>query len=302
MRAQSTSLEVDAFSKLKRSDFEYMRGLAVLLPALYVGLFEFFRHQWLEPIEPTWLATGWMGNIIAAFVVGIVVYIFVRFFANALQKSASELTRAREEAAVIVERQRIARQMHDTIAQTLFYLTVEMREVEELVLAERKEEAYNELETAREEIRAAHHKVRAVIADLREQAELENFGDAVRRTATELAQRLGMTVTCEVAGHVNLPLSSQQHVLAIIQEALINAQRHSHIQQATVRLITNGGDAIAEVSDEGVGFDSATIEREGRYGLTIMEERAQMAGGELSLVSTPARGTRVTVLLPGAAS
>lgn len=83
---------------------------------------------------------------------------------------------------------------------------------------------------------------------------------------------------------------------------LINAQRHSHVQHAMVRLITDGADAIAEVSDEGVGFDPATIQREGRYGLIIMEERAQMAGDKLSLDSTPGCGTRVTVRLPGATS
>jgi signal transduction histidine kinase len=292
--------EEGTFLRVKRPGFEHIRKLAVLLPALYVGLFEFLRHQWLEPILPGWLSIGWLGNMMAALVVAALVYLFVRFFTNKLQESASELSRACVEAAVVVERQRIAREMHDSIAQTLFYLTVELGEVEDLILAGQSTEAKSELRTAREEIRAAHHQVRAVITDLKQQAELEDFGEAVRRTATELAERLGMQVTCEVTGRVALPVSSRQHVLAIIQEALINAQQHSSTQHATIRLKAIEEDAIVEVSDEGVGFDPTTTPREERYGLAIMEERAQIAGGQLGLDSLPGHGTRVTVHLPGA--
>jgi len=265
-----------------------------------VGLFEFLRHQWLESVLPEWLGSGWLGNVAAAFVVAAIVYVFVRFFTNILQESASEVTRAHEEAAIVIERQRIAREMHDSIAQTLFYVTVELREVENLVASGQTEEAYNELCTVREEIRAAHHKVRAVIADLRQQAALQDFGEEVRRTATELAGRLGMKVTCEITGRVAVPISSRQHVLAIIQEALINSHRHSRTQHATIRLTTIGEDTIVEVSDEGAGFDPDTVPREGSYGLTIMEERAQMSGGQLRVESTPGHGTRVTVHLPEA--
>ncbi|HEX2054798.1 MAG TPA: ATP-binding protein, partial [Actinomycetota bacterium] len=168
--------------------------------------------------------------------------------------------------------------------------------------AGKSEEARSELRTAREETKAAYHQVRTVVADLRQQAELEDFGEAVRRTATELAERLGMQVTCEVAGRTTLPVSSRQHVLAIIQEALVNAHRHGHTRRATVRLTTNRKDAAVEVSDEGAGFDPGAVPREGRYGLIIMQERAQMAGGHLGLDSSPDRGTLVTVRLPGAAS
>lgn len=302
MGTRLTSSE-DSGSKAKRSPgFGGIRWLAVLLPALCVGLFEFLRHQWLASMLPGWLGTGWLGNVVGALVVAALVYVFVRFFTGVLRESALEAARAREEAAVVVERQRIAREMHDNIAQTLFYLAVKLRETDDLMAAGDSEEARGELRTAREEIRAAYHQVRAVVADLRQQAELEDFGEAVRRTAAELAERLEVQVTCEVAGRATLPVSSRQHVLAIVQEALINAHRHGHARRATVRLKALGEDTTVEVSDEGVGFDPGAVPQEGRYGLTIMEERAQMAGGQLGLDSSPERGTRVTVHLPGAAS
>lgn len=288
--------------RTKRLDFRRIRWLAVLLPALSVGLFEFLRHQWIGFMLPRWLDNGWPGNVAGALVVAAVVYGFVRFFTHVLQDSALEVARVREEAAIVVERQRIAREMHDSIAQTLFYLTVRLREVDDLVLAGESEEAHTELQMARREIKAAYHRVRAVIADLRQQAELEDFGKAVHRTASELAERLGVRVTCEVAGPTNLPPSSRQHVLAIIQEAVVNAHRHGQTRCAIVRLKTVGKETVIEVSDEGVGFDPGAIPQEGRYGLTIMEERAQMAGGRLDLDSVPGHGTRVTVYLPGASS
>jgi signal transduction histidine kinase len=294
--------EGDLGARAKRPGFGGIRWLAVLLPALTVGLFEFLRHQWLEPMLPEWLGAGWIGNAAAALVVAAVVYVFVRLFTGVLQESALEVTRAREEAAIVVERQRIAREMHDSVAQTLFYLTVKLREVEGLVSSGESEEAHRELRKVRGEIKAAYHQVRAVIADLKQQAEIEDFDETVRRTAIELAERLEVRVTYEVTGHAALSVSSRQHVLAIVQEALINAHRHGCARHATVRLKAVGRDVTVEISDEGAGFDPGAVPREGRYGLAIMEERARMAGGQLALDSVPGHGTRVTVYLPGAAS
>lgn len=163
------------------------------------------------------------------------------------------------------------------------------------------EEARDELRTAREETKAVHLRVRAVVADLREQAELEDFDAAVRRTTTELAEQLGVRVTCEIVGCADLSNAARQHVLAIIQEALVNAHRHGRARRATVRLETVGKDTTVEVRDEGTGFEPEVVDRGGRYGLTIMEERTQMAGGRLDLDSGNGHGTRVTVRLPGAA-
>jgi signal transduction histidine kinase len=303
VKMRFSSLKDGIGLRAKGPNFRRIRWLAVLLPTLSVGLFEFLRHEWLASVLPAWLGTGWAGNVVGALVVAAVVYVFVDFFTKALQESALEVTRAREEAAVAVERQRIARETHDDIAQALFYLTAKLREAEDLVAAGKDEEARGELWTARKETKAAHHRVREVVADLREQAELEDFDEAVRRTTTEVAEQLGVRVTCEVVGQAVLPVATRQHALAIVQEALVNAHRHGHTRRAAVRLKTVGKDTTIEVSDDGIGFEpEAVLHGDGRYGLTIMEERAQMAGGRLDLDSAPGNGTRVTVRLPGIAT
>lgn len=275
--------------------FRRIQVLAVLLPALSVGLFEYFRHRWLERLLP-----GVLGHLVGALVVASGVYGFVRIFISMIRRSALEVARAREEAAVTVERQRIAREMHDHVAQALFYTSVKLREVAALVEAGQRDQACRELQAILEgHLKDTYQRVRQVIADLRKQADREDFGAAVHRTATRVAGQLGLQVACTTEGRPALPAAAQQHLLAIIQEALTNAHRHGGARRATVRAHPVGRDLEVEVTDDGSGFDPAAVALDGRYGLTIMAERARMAGGELSLDAAPGRGTRVTVHVPG---
>lgn len=286
----------------EKRGFDRILWLAVLLPTFAIGSFEFLRHQLLAPVLPNWLGFGWFGNVIGTLVVAAVVFGFVRFFASSLSELTAEAARAREEAAVVMERQRIAREMHDGVAQTLFYLNAKLREVEGLVAAGDGEQARKELRTVEGDVLDAHRQVRTVISDLKEHAGAEDLGSAVRRTVAELADRLDVRVSCDLDGRATVPASSRQHLLAIIHEALANAHRHGRARSAAVRLKTNGGGLDVEVSDDGSGFDPEEVSDQGHFGLAIMEERAQMAGGELSLDSTPGLGTRVTVRLPEAVS
>ncbi len=109
-----------------------LRLLTVLLPAGAVGVSEFLRHQWLAHNFSGSLAEGWVGNVLGAVVVAGVVYGFVSVLGGLIQNSARETARAREQAAVLSERQRLAREMHDGVAQTLFYLGANLREVRAL--------------------------------------------------------------------------------------------------------------------------------------------------------------------------
>lgn len=209
-------------------------GAAVLLPALAVALFEFIRHQLAHEILPGWLGHGWAGNVLGALVVAGVVYGFVRFFAGVIGRSAAEAARAHREAAVIVERQRIAREMHDGVAQALFYLAVKLREVDGMLPATGADLAREELREAARNLNEAYGQVREAITDLKEQADLEDFGEAVRRAAPHGSQRIGLGVECRVEGEPDLPARSRQHLLAIVQEAVANARRHGKLRTVSV--------------------------------------------------------------------
>lgn len=270
------------------------------MPALAMGLFEFLRHAWLAPVFPLWLGSGWFGNVVGALVVAGTVYVFVRVFSRMIENSAVQAARAREEAAVLTERQRMAREMHDGVAQTLFYLTVKLREVDALMPSEGSEPARGELLEAETKLEETYGQVREVVADLKRQAELEDFPEAVRRAARLASERLGLQVDCRVDYGLDPAASHKQHLLAIIQEALSNARRHGHAKKALVRAQRAGEQLVLEVTDEGDGFNPDTAGGNGGYGLSIMAERAQMVGGELSVDSSPGHGACVTVRLPEA--
>ncbi len=276
-----------------------LRYFAILLPALSVGLFEFLRHQLLAAVLPAWLGHGWLGNVLAVVVVAGVVYGFVRVFARMIEGAVLEVARAREKVAVVVERQRLAREMHDGVAQTLFFLTVSLREASVFMENGEDERAQDELRTAEGQVKDAHRRVRAAIADLNEQAALEDFGESVRHVVARCAEPLGIRVECEVASLPDVVASSRKHLLAIVQEALTNARRHGGAEEASVRLRGVGDGLLLEVEDDGAGFDPASIPPNGHYGLAIMAERARMAGGELDVESAPGHGARVRVYLPG---
>lgn len=275
-----------------------VRWLAILLPALAIGAFEFLRHHWLEPVLPEWLGHGWPGSLLGAVVVGGATYGFARVFAGMVAESALAAARAREEAAVLVERQRIGREMHDGVAQALFYLTVKLDEVHDLVAAGDGEGAREELAAVREDVRATHGYVRSVISDLKRQAELEDLGEAVRRAAAETAERLRIDVACKVSEDISVPAATTRQLAAIVREALTNARRHGGAKRAVVAVKARGRGMELEVTDHGRGFDPDAVREGDHYGLAIMEERALAAGGELRLSSAPGSGTRVTVWVP----
>lgn len=290
--------------------FVRLRWLAVLLPTLAIGAFEFFRHEWLTHALPGWLAEGWPGSLLGALVVAGVVYGFVRVFSGLVRRSALETVEAREQTAVAIERQRIAREMHDGVAQTLFYLGANLREVGALVASGEDEEALGELRTAERHLKEAHERVRAAIADSLRGEGTEDLGEAVRRSTARTAGKLGLRVDCEIQAGLSVPAPCQRQILAIIDEALTNAHRHGEASGAVVRVGatggTNGGPngepnggLAVEVSDDGRGFDPGAEPNGESYGLTIMAERARMVNGDLRLASTPGQGSTVTVRIPG---
>lgn len=276
-----------------------LRWMAVLLPTLCVGLFEFLRHQLLTAVLPEWMGHGWVGNVMSALVVAAAVYFFVWVFAGMVGAAVMDAAQAREEAAVLTERQRIGREMHDGVAQALFYLRAKLSEVGDLMAAGERERTLAELRTAEEELENTHRLVRAAISDLKQHPEVRRFDEALRHATSGLAGRMALRLMCEAeAACASLSAPAQRHLLAIVQEALTNAHRHGNARSASVNVGTAEETLIVEVSDDGSGFDLDAVPRDGRYGLVIMEERARIIGGTLLLDSAPGLGTRITVSLP----
>ena len=210
--------------------------------------------------------------------------------------------------AVVEERARLAREMHDSLAQVLAYVNTKAQAVEKLLHRQRFDEASRQIEQLSAATRDVYLDVREGILALRSQpsrgrtleGSLRDFLDSWQEQCG-VAASLDMTSELEVSPAVELQL------MRIIQEALANVRKHAAASRVEVALIRQDGALGVRVSDDGCGFDlagrasdSAPRDPGGRprFGLAIMRERAEAIGGTLSVDSTPGQGTEIRVVVP----
>jgi len=136
--------------------------------------------------------------VLAAVVVGLAVFGFVRYSTRVAAEAERAVGRARAEAAVLAERQRIGREMHDGVAQALFLLRVRVDEAEERLAGGDVDAVRGQLAAVRTQVAAAHAEVRAAIADLRRASAVEDMVEALRREAAPVAAALGVELQMAV--------------------------------------------------------------------------------------------------------
>lgn len=218
----------------------------------------------------------------------------VGFFVAVLVGCAREIRVAQRElehAAVLDERRRLAREIHDGIAQELTYIALHCS-----VLAGRPgaPEALGAIEEA---ARRGLQESRDVIETLVRETD-EPLAAAITRVAEVAAVRWGASVEAEVASNIEVPAATRQALVRIVGEAVTNAARHGKAQTVRLRLHTEP-ELHLSIVDDGVGFDPDSLgPAAGRHGITGMRERATALGGELRIGSRPGEGTQVVVVLP----
>jgi signal transduction histidine kinase len=212
------------------------------------------------------------------------------------------------ELALVGERARLARELHDAMSQSLFSLELSAETAGGLLRTD-VDRAETELETVRQLARQIVAELRSVVEGLRP-ADLERDGlVAVLRSQFAVAGRVhGVAVEVDVSdedddegdgGVPSLDPDVEHQVLRILQEAVTNALRHAQASRVVVTLAVSDGALVARVADDGVGFDpSARVLRARRLGLTSMQDRADALGGTLAIDSAPGRGTAVELRVP----
>jgi signal transduction histidine kinase len=202
-----------------------------------------------------------------------------------------------EELAIAEERNRLSREMHDTLGHRLTVSAVQLEGAQRLISRE-PERAAGMVETVREQVREALSELRSSVATLREPLEIDlPITTALQRLATSFDQATDLTVHLDLPAE--LPTLSNAQRLAlyrVAQEALTNVQRHAHAQQVWVQLATRQSCATLTVSDDGIGFPTET--KEAAFGLRGLRERAAHLGGELQLKSRDEGGALVKFALP----
>ena len=192
-------------------------------------------------------------------------------------------------AAVIDERRRIARDLHDGLAQELAYIRMETRRMEARQSGGHAADVALAAERALTEVRHA-------IAGLRH-ADDDLFATELSHLAEHLAARAGARLRLDVDARIEVQASQRDQLLRIVREAVSNGVRHGGATEVSLELSSDEGLRMA-VRDNGKGFKPGSARRRGSFGLTTMRERAQALGGDLTVQSAPGEGTLVEVVVP----
>jgi signal transduction histidine kinase len=214
-----------------------------------------------------------------------------------LETTRSELGRVERTRGAMAERERMAREIHDTLAQG-FTSIVMLAQAASVGLQRQPERAAEQLATIEDVARRNLAEARALVAAF-SPADLagSTLVDAVRRLTERFAAETGLAVDLVLAdGAGRLGRDREVVLLRAVQEALTNVRRHAGARHVLVRLLVDDAGARVEVGDDGVGF--AVEEQLTGYGLAGMRGRVEEVGGEMDIASSPGGGTRVTVLVP----
>ena len=212
------------------------------------------------------------------------------FYAVLLLGSMREIWsywRALSKTAVLEERQRIACELHDGVAQELAYLARNLESLD----GDADEDGLDRLRRAVERARLESRRVISAAAAPSGQA----FEVALAEAATEVADRYHVKLDLDLTSDIRLPAQRREAFVRIACEAVTNAARHSGADRVDLRLERDGSGVRLWVSDEGHGFDAA--DPGGGFGLTSMRARAHSVGAELVISSVPGHGSRVEVTL-----
>jgi two-component system NarL family sensor kinase len=198
------------------------------------------------------------------------------------------------------ERNRLAREIHDTLAQGLAAITLQLETADALLEAKTQpDKARQIVQHALSLTRSNLDAARRSVLDLRA-APLEgrSLGDAVSEMAEEWAARGDLALHLAVTGgNFPLPVRVEVGVYRIVQEALTNIVRHADAQNLTLALVITPEQVQLTIEDDGRGFEPAEVPN-GHYGIIGMNERIKLLGGEMTLCSTPSDGTRLDIVIP----
>jgi signal transduction histidine kinase/ligand-binding sensor domain-containing protein len=241
-------------------------------------------------LRPHFYQTVWFYLLLAALIAALVVLLL-----------RLRLLRAeREFRAVLGERNRIAREVHDTLAQGYVGVSVQLEVLSELLRLNKTEAAARHLDTTRGYVREGLAEARQSIWALRSQDSTENTLPVKLRRATERAGNHGIESKFSLYGAYRpMPHETEREFLRVAQEAIHNVKKHAGAKHLFVQLEYGPAEIALAVRDDGRGFAVDGLESSpGHYGLTGMRERAAAIGGRLEVTSASGEGTTVRLEAP----
>ncbi|WP_374554540.1 type IV pili methyl-accepting chemotaxis transducer N-terminal domain-containing protein [Aquitalea pelogenes] len=202
--------------------------------------------------------------------------------------------------AVAEERNLMAQGLHDSIAQSLSFLNLQVQMLEAALADKQTEQAEENLACIRAGVQECYEDVRELLLNFRTRINKEDFADAVRTLLDRFEKQARVPTQLSLSGN-GLALDPQQQlqVIFILQEALSNVRKHAHARRVMVE-IRNDADFCMLIRDDGCGFDEDLVasRRASHVGLSIMQERAARIHGQISVQAHSDGGTEVSLLLP----
>lgn len=281
-----------------RTRYIWLKVLTILGPTVFVAGGELIRTYYLvahfSSATVSFLAIG-------TTLVGAIIFSWYVF--RVMERLERERRTYKEAVLSLKERERIAREMHDGVAQNLAVLKIEAYKLKDV--CDRHDDAAMKEEIAILEtlLNQTYLEVRQTLYDLRASRRLdEGFWPTIERQAQDFERSNGIRVILQP---LNPPdelwneLASMQ-ILRIIQEALANVRKHAHARRVDICCERSGRVIRFTIQDDGQGFltGDQEVDPQDHYGLAVMKERAEAIGGSLTIFSQPGEGTIVTLVIP----
>jgi signal transduction histidine kinase/ligand-binding sensor domain-containing protein len=237
-------------------------------------------------VEPPYYRRWWFYLLVLAAVCGLVLLMY-RLRLRRLQ---------REFNAVLMERNRIAREIHDTLAQDFVGVSLQLEMVAQMLARGEVEAARGQVDATRDMVREGLDDARQSIWELRAVSAKDSLPTRLGRIVQRAGER-GLKAECRVGGtYRELPANVEEEVLRIAGEAVANVLRHANASTVSVDLQYSPHRLVLRIADDGCGFDVAPISsKDGHFGLKGMSERASTIDGQLKIESLTGEGTSVTM-------
>jgi PAS domain S-box-containing protein len=204
-----------------------------------------------------------------------------------------------EQLAVLEERQRLARELHDSVTQALYSVTLYADAARMAFSAEKWDALESNLQEVRNMAREAMYDMRLLVFELRPfMLETEGLASALRARLAAVEGRSGLKTNVLVEEERRLPIKMEEELYRIAQEGLNNVVKHAGATQVQIRLKYEERAVSLELIDDGKGFELGAVSQSGGFGLQGIQERVQQLGGTLNIESALLRGTHLSVKIP----
>ncbi|MGE6375755.1 sensor histidine kinase [Peribacillus muralis] len=257
--------------------YKHIKWLILIIPTVTITLWEYIRHAFLLPY-----ISMEMGNFLSPVLVFVVTLIFLRYLFSVLERFQEELRLEKTKKAALIEREKLARELHDGIAQSLFLLSVKMNKFGRKNHLEHE----SDFQKIKQTIQHIHDDTRQAITNLKYLPSQDPFSwtETIYQYVTELKNNHVIDVKL-VWGIQEDTLSTKEKIemFGCIKEAVVNVIKHAKTNKIWIhsKEIDNGW--ICEIKDQGIGFTNQTIQLSKGYGLQIIKERARDMEWEFSM-------------------